>query len=102
MIRRTQTGRPSSDSTAPYTISLSREYTVREFIETILKQYPGEWGIFFVLEERSVCGCHRYAAEYRYGELKEALMAGVFNKKIVSVNARGGWSSMDYYIRVQS
>lgn len=102
MIRRTQTGHAGGDSTAPYAILLSREYTVREFIETILKQYPHEWGIFHVLEERSVCGTHHYAVEYRYGELKEMFMAGIFNKKIVSVDARGGWSSMDYYIRVQS
>ncbi len=92
LTRATPTG---GDCTAGYDVGFSNEYTVREFIEEVLKTHPGEWG-YFELKNLGV------RTDYKHGRLlKQHFADELLNSKIVKAYASGGWSRMDYYLTIE-
>lgn len=85
-------GEIGSDETARYTVILEKEYTVRTFIETVLKERANEWGIIKILGKTSF--------EYRKGKLFSSINEDILDKAIVDVKASGGWTRMDYLIKI--
>ena len=88
-----------SDCTAPYEIILDKEYTVREFIETVLTELPREWGYFGIKKDGTAYG-DPYC-EYRGGQLLSRLPEELLDQEINYVTAFGGWSRMDYQFRLK-
>lgn len=90
------TGGPFGDETSSYDVILpeGEDITVQEFIEQILVDEPNEWGAIYN-------GMREVIADYKYGE---ATFRDGYDKyknaKIANVTAHGGWSTMDYYIRI--
>lgn len=96
----TQTGSTSGDCTAPYSVSNYKAQTVGEFIEEVL-QNKAEWGYIKVCIPN--CSWLDYpSCEYRYGSIVEELDSSYLDKKIKSVDASGGWTRMDYYIKIDN
>lgn len=89
---------PHGDETSSYRVDFPEGMTVKEFIETTLKENPGEWGTF-----SSSWSSSGKIAEYKYGKLIETGFE-TYNKfkdrKVKSVSANGGWSLMNYVIAV--
>ena len=86
------------DCTCSYNVSLDKEYTVNEFIETVLKEKKNEWGyinIFFsdYYDRYKIC-------EYKYGEIISIANEEYLNKKVIGVTASGGYSRMDYELLI--
>lgn len=76
-------------------MKFSNEYTVREFIEEVLKTHPGEWG-YFELKNLGV------RTDYKHGRLLKQHFADVLlGSKIVKAYASGGWSRMDYKLTIE-
>lgn len=97
------TSEMSSDSTINYKIELSQLYTVNEFINTICKERPNEWGtvgIFNgILIKHSIYG-DPYC-EYKYGKvIGKPLPKDILEKPIKSVTARSEWSHTNYIIKL--
>lgn len=84
-----------------YDIVLDKEYTVREFIQTVLDNRPDEWGYIRIGKQRSIFGGPYI--EYKYGEIihNPTAMEEVMNRKIDHVRSVGGWTAMDYWLYLE-
>ena len=71
MFRLIQSTPVSGDCTCGYNVKLDREYTVKDFIDTVLSERAGEWGYISIYDQSDFVGRHfgNPIAEYRYGKL---------------------------------
>lgn len=93
-------GPERSDCTAPYFVELDKEYTVDEFVNTVLRRGYKEWGYIGINDNgKTVFGTPR--CEYRHNKLLYTLPNDVLDKKVKSVEADGGYSLMDYLISLE-
>lgn len=99
MIKLKQNTPTGGDCTAGYAVTLDKEYTVRELINEVLTRK--EWGYIGIHNdgqawfERGTPNC-----KYKQDKLLTDMPPEVLNMKIKSVTARGGWSRMDYVIKL--
>lgn len=98
MFNLQQCGREGGDCTAPYKVILDRSYTVRTFIDAVLNGRSTEWGYIGINDGHTIFG--NPSCEYRYGKLQNAMNECVLDKAVISVKASGGWTRMDYLIKV--
>ena len=99
MIKLTQNTPTGGDCTAGYAVTLDKEYTVEELINEVLTY--NEWGYIGIYNEgqawfeRGTPNC-----EYRQDKLVTEMQPEALHRKIKSVTASGGWSRMDYVIKL--
>lgn len=93
------------DCTRSYDIELDKEYTVGEFIKTILENRSNEWGTISIyckcpeFEYPHVNYVDRPKCEYKQGKiLNSSFQPEHLEFKVKNVVAHGGWSLMDYTI----
>lgn len=97
-----QTHAESRDCTAPYDVILDKSYTVAEFIREVLTTRSNEWGQFNIRRKGSSWLDRMAVVEYRYGKLENRdrenteIPEIMVSLPIEEVEARGGWSAMDY------
>lgn len=96
IFKRKQSGPTGGDCTAVYSIELCRNYTLKEFIEEVLKEYPNEWGFFELREEHHTRPFK--VIEYKYGNIVGKIPTDIINVPISCTKSDGGWSNMDYII----
>lgn len=80
-----------------YSIKFNRECTVGEFIDYVLT-IVNEWGYVGIDSHNDIFGDPH--CEYRYGKLLYEMPSDVLDKKVVSANATGGWTRMDYILHL--
>ena len=84
------------DACAPYEVLLSKECTLRELVDCILKD-EREWG--FV---RIGSWFDGNALEYRYGKiLSSEFTDAEWQSIIATVRSNGGWSCMNYVVKLK-
>lgn len=89
-----------SDCTCGYDVLLDREYTVEDFVNTVLIEKNNEWGYIGIYKPHKIFGDP--CCEYRYGMLSaKSLPAEYLQKKIIKVSASGGWTRMDYILWIE-
>lgn len=88
-----------SDCTGPYSVSISKPMTVREFINELLSTYPGEWGYIGIYKYGTIFG-DPYC-EYWHGKLLYSLPDEYLDRKIEQVDGSGGWSRSDFLLKVE-
>jgi len=123
---------PHGDACSSYTIKFNGEPTLREFIASVLENKKDEWGEFYVHyddvnapEYATVDERERYVTiDYKYGNIFKTydgnrydesltpsigftdLINQMLDKKLIvdwkGNYANGGWSSMSYWIKVNS
>lgn len=86
-------GGPYGDATSSYECTLSRNATIKEFIELILKNKE-EWGGIYVYQGRE----RVQIAEYRHGNLEWHKIPDGRARILPKIEADGGWSRMDYLV----
>ncbi|MBO5319020.1 MAG: hypothetical protein J6B01_04945 [Ruminococcus sp.] len=89
---------PFGDCTSRYEVRLDKQYTVREFIDAVLTNKPNEWGSIGIEKSGTIFGdprCH-----YKRGVLLNNLPDEYLNKNVISARSHGGWSNMDYNLKV--
>ena len=90
MIACTSTG---GDCTCGYNVILDREYTVEDFVNTILTEKNNEWGNIDI---------YNYRCEYNNGKLiTKTFPEEYLQKKVTKVSASGGWTRMDYVLKIK-
>lgn len=101
VFSKTQSAPSGGDCTAPYSVTLHRDTTVREFIEAVLEN-KNEWGYIKVFEEKPKSMFNSdLIVSFRYGKLKNRLTENkLLDKKVKRASASGGWSRMDYCLYV--
>lgn len=85
--------RDNGDATTTYNIDFTKEYAVTQFCEAVVSENPKEWGNIYVNGEKVM--------EYKYGRM--TALGAYFkycSKPAVSGWANGGWSAMDYHLKV--
>lgn len=97
---RAMSGPVGGDQTACYSVTFRGEPpTVGDFIQAVLKKYPGEWGGFSIRDyERK--RIEHVCMAYKYGALNGHIPEEFRGMKIKEVKASGGWSCMDYSLFV--
>lgn len=90
------TGGPYGDETSSYDVKVNKKFvTVNDIINYVLdKKY--EWGYICI-------NSHGLTEdfEYRYGTIiKDNIPEEIKSSNINSITASGGWSRMDYYIKI--
>lgn len=87
------------DVSTYYEIIFDKSYTVQEFIEAVLRVHPDEWGYFVIDEGKYFFENPRI--DYKYGELELRFSEEILHKTILSAKADGGWSMMNYSLKIQ-
>lgn len=103
MFRLIQSTPESGDCTCGCKVLLDKEYTVQEFVNTVLLEKNKEWGYIGIYNPSDFIGrtSGNPSIEYRYGEItSEKFGNDILNKKVLSVSVSGGWSRMDYVLHV--
>lgn len=100
MIKYIQTSEVFGDCSANYDVRLDKPHTVGEFINLVLIERKGEWGKFEIYNPNvSWLDYEKY--EYRHGVLNDTLSKEIFEKRIISIEAQGGWTHMDYLLKLE-
>lgn len=97
MFKFSQSGPISGDCTAPYEVSLDKEYTVRTFINEVLTR-ENEWGYIGIENGYAIFGDP--FCEYRHGKLASKMNEEILDKPVLSVSASGGYTRMDYLLKI--
>ena len=106
------TGRMGGDCTSAYYITLKRDFTVKEFVERVLKAWnSSEWGSITVEQrevtlERGLLNLNRTAMvslDYRNGDIirESAHFKDYYDRIIEKVSGSGGYSASNYLIIVK-
>lgn len=93
MIKFVQTHNIGSDCTAPFDIDTDCK-TVGEFVDEVLRKYTNEWGTF------KIEGMYCYY-DYKKGKLIDEIQQDVRKLQINEIKAAGGYSNMNYKIKVK-
>lgn len=97
MFRLIQSGPVGADSTAKYEVILDKEYTVRTFIKEV-RTRKEEWGYIGIDNGIAVFGAP--FCEYSHGKLLSRMQKEVLDKTVISVKADGGYTRMDYLLKI--
>lgn len=98
MFRLTQVGPTGSDCTALYHVDLNREYTVEQFIQDVISN-DHEWSCIGIYDAKHIFGHPR--CEYRYGTLLTQIPPEYLKRRVLSAQADGGWSLMNYTLTLE-
>lgn len=77
------------------------EHTVREFVDEILKMRSKDWGSISINDDGLLI--YHNVIEYYHGEIKtiqEEWLNKFSAKRIKTIRANGGFTLMDYFVRV--
>lgn len=88
------------DCTAPYEVTDFKAKTVGEFVNEVVASRQKEWGTISVKHDGMFCGPK--ICEYRYGKVLGKI-DDVFRDREIepTVFASGGWSNMDYKLKLK-
>ena len=98
MFKLEQIGNMHTDETADFKVVLDKQYTVSNFIDTVLKN-TSDWGYIGVKSPNSLFG--NPSCEYRYGKLLSVIPQEYFNREIDGVTSSGGWTRMEYILTLK-
>ena len=99
-MKRTEISPVGSDYCALYEVTDFKASTVREFVKEVLTSFPREHGTFKI-DHDDLFPTFRYY-EYADGKMKTALHPLVADLEVDSVKSYGGWSLMDYIIKIKT
>lgn len=99
MINLTQVTPSRGDCTAGYAVSMTKEYSVREFIAEVLTL--NEWGDIGIYKENQAWfeSGDPYCT-YKRDKLITTMSDEVLDKKVIKATASGGWSNMNYILHI--
>lgn len=81
------------DCTCGYSVELFGVKTVEDLVKTVLSDRSDEWGAFVISDKK---------CEYEYGKITDRMFpADMMNSEIIGVTAHGGYSLMNYFIKMK-
>ena len=100
MISFKEKGLPHGDACTSYNVILDRKYTLLEFIDEIISTKSNEWG-YFEIESSNPFISKEHRIKYGHG-LVGSIPDNIRDSYIANVESNGGWSSMDYFIKLDN
>ena len=104
MFKVTQTSKVRSDETASYSVKMTKcNVSLRDFIEYLLTEIKGEWGYVKIQKKGCPWYSSTFCVEYKWGKIISDNIPDDIKGKIVPSEfiADGGWSRMDYIIKLE-
>jgi hypothetical protein len=99
MIKLTQCTQTFGDCSAGYEVFMDKQYTVRGFINEVLKRE--EWGeIRVVYKNQTRFERGNPFCEYKNDSIVAEMPVDCLDKIVIKAAAHGGWSNMDYALSV--
>lgn len=99
MITLTQCTKTYGDCTAGYTVTMKKQYYVREFIEEVLTR--GEWGTIGIFNEsQEWFQKGEPYCEYKRNTVLNEMPFEYMDKIVLKATAHGGWSNMDFKLHI--
>ncbi len=99
MFKLVQSGPTGGDETAMHSVQFSGPIpTLGEFMEDLIANHSGDWGCLDIRDEHAnkIGG-----AFYSHGTFESDNIPDVIKKhRIQRISASGGWSRMDYLVKV--
>ena len=90
------------DCTAFYDVTIDVPCTVGEFINWVITEKSGEWGAIGIsFNKDDYPGWCKVKCEYKWGKLLTQLPEKYLGKQIHSIKGHGGWTQMDYAIKIK-
>lgn len=86
---------PFGDCTSVYDVEFPQDITVAEFIQLVVDENPHEWGSFSLGWKQPTVACYSHGS-ITYTEAYDTYKLA----KIASVSSNGGWSLMDYSLKL--
>lgn len=92
----------NGSSNGSYTVRLDKEYSVYEFISTLLTDFKHNWGTVRI--QQTNCSMFYFPkCDYKFGYISEnTIPSDMIRRKIKSVKAEGSWPKMDYLITLKN
>lgn len=95
-------GAMSSDCTASYYIYMDHPYTVKEFIDDVLAQFPDEWGYIQLYKRGEIWGNNIVRCKYKSSLLFSSLPEQYMDREVYAAEAWTGFSRMDITLTLQT
>ena len=90
------------DCTASFDVRMNKPYTVDLFIDEVLSTRPNEWGYIGIFKPGISYIFGDPNCEYRCGKIiSDGLPDDILRKTIKEVRSDGGYSRMDYIIKLE-
>lgn len=86
----------TGDVATPYKVVTDREYSLKEFIETIVSENPEERGSFRIMRGQSYVGMIRY----EHAKINDDIPNCLINAHVECIGAKGGWGRTDYTLKL--
>jgi len=102
MLELERTGQMSSDCVAPYDVLMDHPYTVREFVDDMLAQFPNEFGSIRLYKRGEIWGKNTVWCKYKCGRLLSSLPEQYMDREVYKAEAWGGFSRMDITLTLQT
>lgn len=83
-------------------ITMDHPYTVKEFVNDVLRQFPNVWGHIQLYKRGEIWGKHIVQCEYEYGHLKTSLPEKYMNREVYKAEAWNDFSRMDIVLTLQT
>lgn len=91
-----------NDCTAGFSVTLDRPYTVGLFIDEILADRKNEYGYIGIFKPGVAYVFGSPCVRYEYGRLtSDSMPEDILRRVIKEVKADGGWTRMDYIIKLE-
>lgn len=86
----------TGDVATPYKVIPDREYSLKEFIETIVSENPEERGSFRIMRNQTYVGMIRYD----HGKINDGIPNDLSDAHVECIEAKGGWGRTDYTLKL--
>lgn len=83
-------------------ITMDHPYTVKEFVNDVLRQFPNHWGYIQLYKRGEIWGKDVVQCEYEYGHLKTSLPERYINREVYKAEVKNGVPSMDITLTLQT
>lgn len=83
-------------------ITMNHPYTVKEFVNDVLRQFPNTWGHIQLYKRGEIWGKNIVQCEYEHGHLKTSLPEKYMNREVYKAEAWNDFSRMDIVLTLQT
>lgn len=83
-------------------ITMDHPYTVKEFINDVLRQFPNHWGYIRLYKRGEIWGDNIVKCEYENGHLKTSLPEIYMEREVYKAEMVNGVPSMDITLTLQT
>ena len=83
-------------------ITMDHPYTVKEFVNDVLRQFPNHWGYIQLYKRGEIWGDNIVKCKYENGHLKTSLREKYMDREVYKAEVVNGVPSMDITLTLRT